>query len=81
MKTCHYCNTTFKGNTRFHYKPCCLNCRPMMRKAYYDADRSRWYAENGIDQIALREAYRASGGFIPYKGATYNIGNEIKWKL
>ena len=74
MKTCHYCNTTFEGRTLFLNKPCCLNCQPMMRKAYKDADRARYYAEKGLDQLSLREAHRASGDFNPYKGATYKIG-------
>ena len=74
-KPCHFCNTTFAGRTLFHQKPCCPNCQPMMRKAYKDADRTRRYLEKGIDELAIREAYRASGDFNPYQGATYKIGN------
>ncbi len=76
-KPCHFCNTTFEGRTLFHNKPCCLNCQPMMRKAYKDADTTRWYLEQGIDQLALREAARASGReekFGGYRPATYKIG-------
>ena len=76
-RTCHFCNTTYVGKTRFHQKPCCLNCQPMMRKAYKDADTTRWYLEQGIDQLALREAARASGReekFGGYRPATYKIG-------
>ncbi len=77
MKTCYCCNTTFEGNTKHNYKPVCLNCKPMMQKAYKDADKTRWYLEQGIDQLALREAARASGReekFGGYRPATYKIG-------
>ena len=83
MKTCGYCNMQFSDEDVKPKLVCqsrmvsaCVHCQPMVKKMYSDADRSRKYAEQGINQEQLRinRAYEArdkDNGYIiyPYKGA------------
>ena len=67
--------------------PACVHCQPMVKKMYSDADRSRKYAEQGINQEQLRidRAFQdrdTDNNYVvyPYKGAeSTHLTAEPRW--
>ena len=95
MKTCGYCNMQFNDEDVKPKLVCqsrmvsaCVHCQPMVKKMYSDADRSRMYAEKGINQEQLRinKAWQSRDKdnkyvIYPYKGAeSTHLSAPPRWK-
>ena len=80
MKTCNYCNMQFNDEDVSKDRPGfkCVHCEPMVKKMYKDADRSMWYASQGVNQLEERWKHRENP--MTYKGAeSTHLSADPRW--